>query len=233
MCSCCRTDLSYAATLSVRMQDLADDDSGIDIQEQGNGSLGSNSDSSSSDSGSDPNLASVEDDALLGGDDAGPEVVVSGETDEEQLLPMAQQGVDGSSPHSIPVGSRSHSAQSQLTAAVQVFMLKYIARPVMYVQLVEIRSLLLRILARPALIYVFVVFCATSFGGMVQLEPASHAPQFFDPDSNIQKMIDLAGNLTDSDTASCHDCSNWNPGGRSGFTVYISSAVGAGLNLRV
>ncbi len=209
------------------MQDIADDDSGIDILDQGNGSVDSNSDSSSAGSGSDPNLAQGvggqgdENESPLTEGDTGPEAVVLlvtnevGEEEDEQLLlgetHAQQQG--GPKPHSIPVSSRSvPAAEHELTTVVQVLMLKYLARPIMYLQLVKIQSLPLRLVARLTLVFVFSVIFLMSIGGMVQLKPTDHPPQFFDPDSNIQKMMDLAGNLTDTNTVNCNNCFAWHPG---------------------
>lgn len=50
---------------------------------------------------------------------------------------------------------------------------------------------------------------ALSIGLMMQLRFSNKPPQFFDPDSNIQKMLDLAGNVTDTTSSSCLDCSAW------------------------
>ena len=61
------------------------------------------------------------------------------------------------------------------------------------------------------------VVVALSIGLMMQLRFSNKPPQFFDPDSNIQKMLDLAGNVTDTTTSSCLDCSAWSsPNGSEG-----------------
>jgi hypothetical protein len=55
-----------------------------------------------------------------------------------------------------------------------------------------------------------------SVGLLVQLRFTNQPPQFFHPDSNIQKMLNLAGNVTDLSAGDCYDqCSAWSGGGDS------------------
>lgn len=58
-------------------------------------------------------------------------------------------------------------------------------------------------------VVMFVLILGGMSGATSQLKPSDHPPQLFDPNSNIQKMLDLTGNLTESKAVNCWKCSAW------------------------
>lgn len=68
-------------------------------------------------------------------------------------------------------------------------------------------------------VLILLAVLGTSVGLLLQLRFSDKPPQFFDPDSNIQKMLDLAGNVTDSSAINCYNCSAWNSGYQCRFTA--------------
>ena len=221
------------------MQDMVDDDvdedSGIDSPERGNGSM--DSEESSMSSGSDSNLAVAEvhedvrtetspiaeDDRLL---EMQP-VCAKDPNPIPETIPAPNPIPPG--PHSIPPGPHSippgpnpiPKADGKLTSYLQNFMLKYIARPIMILHLLKIRNSVLRFFSSLGFVGLFIVIFVISLPLAIRLEPTDHPPQFFDPDSNIQKMLDLSGNLTDLSTFDCMACPYWYQGEGDGGEPFI------------
>lgn len=181
----------YSTLPDIRMSDVArdvDGDSGIDSTASSNSDNISN-DSSQSDS-SDLMVASVLE------NDSGMRAIV------EQITPDSD---------------RVNTFDRRLTNAMQTGML-YISMLPMTLHLVRAyvashrprRSTLFHLLN---ILFHVVIFCAllgVSVALLRQLRFNSKPPQFFDPRSNIQKMLDLAGNVTDSSALNCYNCSAWN-----------------------
>ena len=72
---------------------------------------------------------------------------------------------------------------------------------------------LLRIVHIVVSVKILLVVIAISLGLLSQLRFTNQPPQFFDPDSNIQKMLNLTGNMTDLGASECYDqCSSWSAG---------------------
>lgn len=231
-----RRRLDYSTLPSVRMRDVADDDSGIDIVEQGNGSEGSenSSTSSGSDSGSSTAL-------LVGPDDEEG-------TDETQetfllkrtsgVLEPGEQPLQSTQDETTVVQAHGNSTapavqtegdsgilagilsvERRLTTLVQVFMMKFVARPVLAPRLWKPtgdRRSVLNVFTQGGFIWIFCIVVALSILGTSFLQLTNHQPQFFNPDSNLQKMLDLNGNLTDATSYNCWSCSAWftNYGGK-------------------
>ncbi len=61
----------------------------------------------------------------------------------------------------------------------------------------------------------YLVLVGMSIGMLSNMQLTDKPPQLFNPDTNIQKMLDLAGNVTDSSTINCYNCSAWNSNGYS------------------
>ena len=80
-------------------------------------------------------------------------------------------------------------------------------------------NILSRLLNIFAHFMMFLFVLGISVGLLVQLRFNDKPPQFFDPDSNIQKMLDLAGNVTDSSAVNCYNCSAWNSNMHCEFVV--------------
>lgn len=62
----------------------------------------------------------------------------------------------------------------------------------------------------------FLLFClgyllllAISVGLLSRLRPSEKPPQFFSPDSNLQKVLDLTGNVTDASVVDGYTMSEW------------------------
>lgn len=207
----------YSTLPSVRMSDVADDDSGIgnEPEESENSSTGSDNTSTGSGSDSSPNMEPKPD-------------IESGEP--QNTVPfgptsgtMASQGThctNESAPTQVYVAVslvetegdvRNLTVANRLTAIIQVAMMKLIARPVLFPHLVSkhITNSCLKLIVKCTFVWVFVVVAIFSITGTALLQPTNRPPQFFNPDSNIQKLLDLKGNLTDARSYNCWACSAW------------------------
>ena len=207
----------YSTLPPVRMSNIADDDSGIgnETEESENSSTGSDNTSTGSGSDSSPSM----------------EPKSNNERDKEQRLDtvplgpasgaVASQGAhhtDESTPSQVQrtvvlVESdvRDLTAENRLTAIVQVGMMRFVAVPVLIPHLLSkrITNSFLKFITKCTFVWVFVVMAILSIGGTALLQPTNRPPQFFDPDSNIQKLLDLKGNLTDAKSYNCWACSAW------------------------
>lgn len=106
--------------------------------------------------------------------------------------------------------SSKPSAERHWTELQQIGMMKYVARPVMIFFLFGSKfSKCKATLLSWTMVFVFVAILTLSLVGTAFLKPTNRPPQFFKPDSNIQKMLDLTGNLTDTDALNCYSCSAW------------------------
>ena len=186
------------------MRNDTETDSGI-IEDRSSDSVGS--DSNSVGSGSNSSQSSL---VELG----------SGEMEQNGIQALPGMEVSGNG-NETRVGTQSN-VDTKITLFLQKTLLLTVARAMLYPQLVEYRCIASRKL-RAALLWatrllpvvIFVVVLVSMSGAMSQLEPTNHPPQFFDPDSNIQKMLDLEGNLTQKEVINCWNCSAWysGPGG--------------------
>ena len=210
---------------AVRMTNRSteDGDSGIEILGNGNGSseASDNSSTASSSSVSDTNVLIPEpemetvhkiENAVLPSshlDDPNEEdnpldVTVVNENETGNIDPMLTESAvefDRSS---------KLSAEGHWTELQQIGMMKYVARPVMIFFLLGSKfSKYKAALLSWTMVFVFATILTSSWVGTSFLKPTDRPPQFFNPDSNIQKMLDLTGNLTDTDALNCYSCSAW------------------------
>ena len=225
----------YSTLPVVRMSDLRDEvDSGI--EDRGSESLGSGEGSDTHSAGSDSHSpsSSVLDMELVTEEAAGVRMnpgsvpVAPGLLHRRKLPPYAppvtiQVGEIGSAPQSVGCNEPRPTAEERHTRIVQEALLKVVATPVMFPQMVRFSFVrcaalrtALRWVTRLSLVLVFAVILVGMCVAMLQLKPADHPPQFFDPDSNIQKMLDLEGNLTTREAVNCWDCSAWYGRGGTG-----------------
>ena len=207
----------YSTLPPVRMSNIADDDSGIgnETEESENSSTGSDNTSTGSGSDSSPSM----------------EPKSNNERDKEQRLDtvplgppsgaVASQGAhhtDESTPSQVQVtvalvesDVRDLTTENRLTAIIQVGMMWLVAVPVLFPHLLSkrITNSCLKLITKCSFVWLFVLMAILSIGGTALLQPTNHPPQFFDPDSNIQKLLDLKGNLTDARSYNCWACSAW------------------------
>ena len=209
----------YSTLPPVRMSDVADDDSGIgnETEESENSSTGSDNTSTGSGSDSSPNMEPKPKNE-------------SGEPQRLDTVPlgptsgtMTSQGThctNESAPPQVYVAIplvetegdiRDLTVANRLTAIIQVAMIHLIARPVLFPHFVSkrISNGCLKLIAKCTFVWLFVVVAIFSITGTALLQPTNRPPQFFDPDSNIQKLLDLKGNLTDARSYNCWACSAW------------------------
>ena len=190
----------------VRMSNLAqgegdeDDDSGIN-------SVSSNSDNASNDSAQSEDIIGAGNDE---DDDTNVLIVTErGNTAVVQVVPAT-------------VIAKDDTFERKVTSFMQKCML-YLSVAPMSLHLVfnyyRSRSpswsgrVLLRIVHIVVSVKILLVVIAISLGLLSQLRLTNQPPQFFDPDSNIQKMLNLAGNVTDLGASECYDqCSSWSAG---------------------
>ena len=211
---------------AVRMTNRSteDGDSGIEILGNGNGSseASDNSSTASSSSMSDTNVLIPEPgmETEHKSENAVPpsnhlddpneednpliqiEVTVVDET--EIVNPMLTESVADSESKS------SSSTERRWTELQQIGMMKFVARPVMIFFLFGSKfSKRKAALLSWSMVFVFVAILISSWVGTSFLKPTDRPPQFFKPGSNIQKMLDLTGNLTDTSALNCYSCSAW------------------------
>ena len=211
----------------MRMTELKDEeetDSGI-LEDRNSDSLGSDSNSTGSDSNSIGSNSSTSN--LLDDSNAGLEPMANktGMRAREVETGM-ENGIETKTTivsDTAVTAATAATADNKMTIFVQMLMLRLVARPVMLPQLIQYTSIsnktlrtILRWTTRLIPVFVFIVILACMSGAMSQLKPSDHPPQFFDPDSNIQKMLDLEGNLTQRSAVNCWDCSAWYGGSGGG-----------------
>ena len=226
----------------VRMthRSMEDGDSGIEIMENGNGSRehSDNTSTASSSSISDTNVLIPESDikdSEMGIEPANEKIEnephsqlshFDNDRDEDNspLLPPVTQ-IEVTVIHAEPepslvdsiLSSSASSAESRWTELQQIGMIRFVAYPVMFWFLIgrKFNSKHKARLFSLAMIFGFVLVLFASFVATAFLKPTDRPPQFFKPGSNIQKMLDLAGNLTSADAVNCYSCSAWYTPGAS------------------
>ena len=197
-----------------------DDDSGI-LEDRGSDSLGSDSNSMGSDSHSSTS-------SLLEGEE---EAKKTSETNNgtNREVPGVVERQNGNETTTVAVSrtrTKSGTVEDTITRFVQLVSLHVVARLVMFPQMVQYHYIPHKVV-RTALVWftrllpvvLFLAILNTMTGIMTQLRPSDHQPQFFDPDSNIQKMLDLEANLTQRGSLNCWDCSAWYSDGGGGSTT--------------
>ncbi len=202
-----RDELTYSTLPDVRMSDLASAEAGRDGEDDSG--IDSNSNSTSDNIS---NTSSQSDDVTA----IGTGCVASEENATLMVTTSSLSRVTVAEPVSFaslePVRA---TFERKLTMLMQKGMLYVSVIPMslnLYASKHKRACCLPRILI-PILTLVLLV--GISVGLLVQLRFDNKPPQFFDPNSNIQKMLDLAGNVTDSNDVNCFDCSAWN--GRLGL----------------
>jgi hypothetical protein len=221
---------------------MEDGDSGIEIMENGNGSRehSDNTSTASSSSVSDTNVLIPESDIKDSEMELEPTIekianepphtqsshfVNHHDEDNSQLLPPMTQIVVETVIHAEPeqtladsvLGSGKSSAESRWTELQQIGMIRFVAYPVMFWFLIgrKFKSKHVARLCSLTMVFAFIAVLCASFLATAFLKPTDRPPQFFKPNSNIQKMLDLAGNLTSADAVNCYSCSAWYTPGAS------------------
>ena len=88
---------------------------------------------------------------------------------------------------------RIEIGMKKMTAAVQMFVFKYISWPIVYVRI--------------PLLIVFAILLLASVITSSFLQPTHKAPQFLDSNSNIQKLLDLQNEVSQQSDYDCWNCS--------------------------
>lgn len=201
----------YSSLPPIRMTELRDVEVDSGIEDRGSDSI--RSDSNSVGSGSNSTTSSLLD---VNEDTIGM---------EQRLHQPETETTELNEVDAIPVVSRTRSSswtiEGKLTVLVQKALLLTVARAVMLPHTVKYSFIsntilrnILRWFTRLVPVILFAIILASMSGAMSRLKPSDHPPQFFDPDSNIQKMLDLSGNLTERSAVNCWQCLAWyNEGG--------------------
>ena len=184
-----------------------DGDSGIEILGNGNGS------SEASDNSSTASSSSVSDTTVLI-----PEPETETEQKSERIVPPSSHSDDHNEEDNLLMHvevtvvdetriinpmvtesvsdfgkSRNSSAEKRWTELQQIGMMRFVARPVMIFFLLGSKfSKCKAVLLSWTMVLVFVTILASSWVSTAFLKPTDRPPQFFKPDSNIQKMLDLS-----------------------------------------
>ena len=240
----CRKKREPVDVPPVRMihRSMEDGDSGIEIMENGNGSRehSDNSSTASSSSVSDTNVLIPESDIKDSEMEIEPTIEREPheqpnhfdnrhDVDNSPLLPpmtqiqltVTETQVIPAEPQSIladsVLGSSKSSAESRWTELQQIGMIRFVAYPVMFWFLIgnKLNNKHLARLCSLTMVFAFIVVLFSSFLATAFLKPTDRPPQFFKPSSNIQKMLDLAGNLTSAEAVNCYGCSAWYTPGAS------------------
>ena len=90
---------------------------------------------------------------------------------------------------------RQHENSLSLFSYLQNFISKYLSKWVVRFRII--------------LFILYIIALHVSLGLVSNIRPANKPPQFFPSDSNIQQLIDISYNLTDSDKSHCWDCSGF------------------------
>ena len=242
---------------AVRMSTLPEDnDSGIEILRNGNSSsdTSDNSSASSTISDSDPNLAESGSNPISTVSDSNVRIpspspnsaAVTRITVVQSDSPLYNEDGDSErllSSESVTSGDTTAAESADLTTTgpfthlLQTIMFKAIGRVVMLPFLWHSRryessrkeeGVCTRFSPiQLTMVCVFIAILVGSFTTSVFLGFTDHPPQFFNPNSNIQKMLDLSGNLTDSSAIDCYKCSPWYDSkySKSSRTIYYSSFI--------
>ena len=203
------------------LRDTLETDSGIVEDKGSEGSAGSDSHSMAS-SGSHSSSTS----SLVGPEEeVKGKNVVSMEPGHEQnrtetvMVSAMEESANGNPPSS----TRAPTIENRMTVFVQKALLLTVARGLMLPQLLRYSCLpdgllrtILRWTTRLLPVIIFIVILVSMSGATSQLKPSDGPPQIFDPDSNIQKLLNLQGNLTDIEAVNCWNCSAWYEGTTSG-----------------
>ncbi len=189
---------------SVRMSTLArgdgeDDDSGINSVDS------SNADGVSNDSGQSDEAALAIEISSPGSDATEVEVLVSRDEESLPVLILDQAG----------------TFEQKLTLLMQKGMFYLSVAPMSLhlllnwcksrrVGLTALQRALLRVSHVLVSLLILLGVLGISVGLLAQLQLTNKPPQFFPADSNMQKMLDLVGNVTDTGSSECYDqCSPW------------------------
>ena len=202
------------------MRDIADDDSGLgnEPEESENSSTGSDNTSTGSGSDSSPSMEPKPNNES--GEAQRWDTVPLGPTSGGTMASQGTHRTNESTPTqvyvTVPLAEtesdiRDLTVANRLTAIIQVAMMRLVARPVLLPHLLSkhITNGCLKLIAKCTFVWLFVVVAIFSITGTALLQPTNHPPQFFNPDSNIQKLLDLKGNLTDAKSYNCWACSAW------------------------
>ena len=68
----------------------------------------------------------------------------------------------------------------------------------------------------------YCLLLVVSIGLVSRLKPSDKPPQFFSPSTNLQKVLDLTGNVTDADVIDGYTLSEWSGDGSSSEWVWQS-----------
>ena len=187
-----------------------DNDSGI-LEDRGSDSVGSDSNSMGSDSHSSTS-------SLLDGEEDTKKTSEM-DTSTNGEVPGMIELQNGNGTTTVTVSrtrTKLTTLEDTITTFVQRVSLHFVARVVMYPQMVQYTCIpdknlraILQWSTRLLPVVLFVAILAGMTVAMTKLRPSDHQPQFFDPDSNIQKMLDLEANLTQRVSVNCWDCSAW------------------------
>lgn len=240
LCRKRKVDVTNLPAVKMTNRSTEDGDSGIEIMTGGNGSSepSDNSSTASSSSVSDTNVLIQEPEMENGNGihDVNPDRGVDGfieriEVEDSILYTTPQDRIEvtiseetGTDDLSLatPVTTDDDviigksSAESRWTELQQIGMMRFVARPVMIFFLIGSKSPKHKAqLCGLTMVFIFIGIMALSCLSTAFLKPTDRPPQFFKPSSNIQKMLDLSGNLTDTATLNCYSCSAWYGNGAS------------------
>ena len=156
---------------------------------------------------------------------AGTTVIVS--DSETVLMPVSTPAAK----------KRKETAETHLTYLLQVFMVKFVARVVMFPRTFKPRCFenntdndddndnnkfsvgdVLRFFWRYSFVWVYVAIFVSAFTAMCFLKPTESPPQIFNANTNIQKMLNLEGNLTEYNCVTCYKTYN---GENSKFSIHV------------
>lgn len=202
-----RNSSIYTTLPDVRMSDLArdEDDSGIDS------TASSNSDSISNDSSQ-----SESSDANAGAGGLNPD-----NSEETAVLIMNPvSATESTTPPPLHVLVVNMKFQDKLTMLMQKGMLWLSTVPMaLHLLVTKIASgnPVSKVVNVVFNVFVYLVILAVSASLLFQLRFTEQPPQFFDPNSNLQKMLDLVGNVTGSSDVNCYNCSAWNSNTNGGW----------------
>nr|KAG5704741.1 hypothetical protein BaRGS_005197 [Batillaria attramentaria] len=132
---------------------------------------------------------------------------LSGDDDDVPLIQMEEDapasGNDNDDvPMLVPPANDTSPADPQAMESVSS---SSIGRFQQYVLGMFVEKVVIRF--RIPIIVTFVLLLGASIGCMTQLRPSDHPPQLFEPDTNLQRLLDLKANFSIIDTLRCDHCS--------------------------
>ncbi len=144
-------------------------------------------------------------------EDGQPDIVCSEENESANLISDSGDDIHVADIHNPPVNRvvddtiKKASLVDQMSSFLQLIMLYGFARPVLFFQLVRTNFGKLRIpLINMFCVWLYLLSLITSIGLVVGLLKFSdRPPQLFNSNSNIQKLLDLTGNLTENGALDC------------------------------